>query len=114
MSAVAASASNEGWTDQQLQAAGIVPRSRVTSQYGDILVGERYVASLTNPEWEVWWFWRQGASKTGRKITVPAFLGTGQVVDWGTRKKLALADAMEMIPAIAQGAEAHRQYRHKA
>lgn len=105
-----------GWSDDQLIAAQIKPKHRETTPYGDVLIGERLngmaLKASKEAEWEVWWFWRQGRSKLGRKITIPVFLPDGQLVVWENRKKLAMEDAMTMIPVIASGAELYQEYRN--
>lgn len=107
------STKKDGWTDVQLEKTGIRPKGKIQTEWGEVLIGERFMSFTSSKATvsRVYWFWRQGKSKVGRWIETPVFLPDGRLVPWDTRKGLAIKDALEMIPHLAQGAEIYRRVR---
>lgn len=99
-----------------LERAGIKPKGRVATKWGDVLIGERVMPASMGSSAETYWFWRPGETGPvmGRKIEFPLWTPDGRLIPFEEREKLAVQDAERTIPVIAKGAEAHREARMKA
>lgn len=97
-----------------LQNAGVKPKSRYKTEWGDVLIGERVKPGSMGTTAETYWFWRQGDSPAvGRPIEFPMWTPEGVLIPYEERERLALMDAERTIPTLAKGAEAHREARAK-